>query len=124
MLLQSAAKNCYKVRQTLLQSAAKFVTKCGSCYKVRQLLQSGAQQLNRGDATGTAGTAVAVPNFRRISSVLDEFSYFVGKTYNLVGSQRMLLISSQLSFPFMYQFLLTVKRESFYVYDIPIDIQT
>ena len=44
LLSQSAAKNCYKVRQlSLLQSAAKFVTKCGSCYKVRQnLLQSAA----------------------------------------------------------------------------------
>ena len=33
---------CYKVRQSLLQSAA-VVTKCGqNCYKVRQLLQSAA----------------------------------------------------------------------------------
>ena len=40
---------------------------------------------HRGDATGTAGTATAVPNITQISSGLERFFYFVGQTKILVG---------------------------------------
>ena len=39
----------------------------------------------RGDATGTAGTATAVPNITPISSGLERFFYFVGQKKILVG---------------------------------------
>ena len=39
----------------------------------------------RGAALGTAGTAVAVPEFPVISSVLGDTFHFVGKLTNLVG---------------------------------------
>ena len=39
----------------------------------------------RGDATGTADTATAVPNITQISSGLERFFYFVGQTKILVG---------------------------------------
>ena len=38
-----------------------------------------------GAALGTAGTAVAVPEFPIISSVLGDIFHFVGKPTNLVG---------------------------------------
>ena len=41
--------------------------------------------LYRGDATGTAGTATAVPNITQISSGLERFFYFVGQTKILLG---------------------------------------
>ena len=39
----------------------------------------------RGAALGTAGTAVAVPEFPIISLVLGDIFHFVGKPTNLVG---------------------------------------
>ena len=41
--------------------------------------------ISRGAAPGTAGTAVAVPEFPIISSVLGDTFHFVGKLTNLVG---------------------------------------
>ena len=41
--------------------------------------------LFRGAALGTAGTAVAVPEFAIISSVLGDIFHFVGKPTDLVG---------------------------------------
>ena len=41
--------------------------------------------LYRGAALGTAGTAVAVPEFSIISSALGDTFHFVGKPTNLVG---------------------------------------
>ena len=41
--------------------------------------------LDRGAALGTAGTAVAVPEFSIISSVLGDTFHFVGKPTSLVG---------------------------------------
>ena len=41
----------------------------------------------RGDATGTAGTATAVPNISQISSGLERVFYFVGHGNNFVGFQ-------------------------------------
>ena len=43
--------------------------------------------LIRGDATGTAGTATAVPNISQISSGLERVFYFVGHANNFVGFQ-------------------------------------
>ena len=42
-------------------------------------------QLSRGDATGTAYTATAVPNIYRISSGCESFFYFVCHVKKLVG---------------------------------------
>ena len=41
--------------------------------------------ISRGAAPGKAGTAVAVPEFPIISSVLEDTLHFVGKPMNLVG---------------------------------------
>ena len=54
-----------------------------SIYERAESLRKGIYY--RGAALGTAGTAVAVPEFHIISSVFREIFHFVGKPTNLVG---------------------------------------
>ena len=66
----------------LVKVANEFVEGCDT-----RLTQLGRRftDVDRGNATGTAGTATAVPNIYRISSGWERLFYFVGHVKNLVG---------------------------------------